>query len=101
MATVFTAYIGLKGPNASPAGNRVLLHELLSDSCLSGYTVHRADGFYQGNPEPSVIVTVITRTDQEEVNEGGALLEVCHRYKELAEQEEVWVTRRVEDLQVL
>jgi hypothetical protein len=101
MATVFTAYIGFKGPNAHPDVNRVLLFDLLADSGLNGYTASRSDGYYQGEPEPSIIITVITRTEQEEINDGTALLEVCHRYKELADQEEVWVTRRVEELQVL
>ena len=101
MATVFTAYIGFKGPKLDILGARVLLFDLLADSGLNGYTASRADGYYQGEPEPSIIITVIARTEQEEINDGTALLEVCHRYKELAEQEEVWVTRRVEELQVL
>jgi hypothetical protein len=101
MATVFTAYFGFKGPKLDILGARVLLFDLLADSGLNGYTASRADGYYQGEPEPSIIITVITRTDQEEINDGAALLEVCHRYKELAEQEEVWVTRRVEELQVV
>lgn len=101
MATVFTAYIGFNGPNANPDANRVLLFNLLANSGLNGYTASRSDGYYQGEPEPSIIITVITRTEQEEGNDGEALLEVCLLYKELTEQEEVWVTRRVEELQVV
>lgn len=101
MAIVFTAYIGFNGPHALPSSNRVTLFELLADSGLDGYTAYRADGFYQGSAEPSAVVVVIARTEDEAVTQGTALLEVCHRYKELTGQQEVWVTRRTEELQVL
>lgn len=101
MAIVFTAYVGFNGPHALPSGNRATLFELLADSGLNGYTAYRADGSYGGSPEPSAVVVVIAHDEDEAVSQGIALFEVCHRYKELTGQQEVWVTRREEDLTVL
>lgn len=101
MAIVFTAYFGLNGPHALPSGNRTTLFELLTDSGLAGYTAYRADGFYDGSSEPTEVVVAIAQDAGEAVTQGTALLEVCHRYKELTGQQEVWITRREEELTVL
>ena len=101
MAIVFTAYVGFNGPHALPSDNRTTLFELLADSNLDGYTVCRADGFYQGASEPSAVVTVICQTEGEAVIYGSLLLDVCRRYKESTGQQEVWVTRRQEELTVV
>lgn len=101
MAIVFNAYVGLNGPHALPSGNRTTLFRLLGDSNLDGYTVCRADGFYQGIDEPSAVITVICQTEGEAVIYGSILRDVCKQYKELAGQEEVWITRRTEGLEVL
>lgn len=101
MAIVFTAYVGFNGPHDLPSGNRTTLFELLAGSGLDGYTTYRANGFYQGQEEPSAVIVVIAKDQDEAVTQGTALLEVCNRYKELTGQQEVWVTRREETLTVL
>jgi hypothetical protein len=101
MATVFTAFVGFNGPNASVNSNRALLFDLLADSDLVGYTVTEGDGFYDGQPEPSAVVTVIGSTEEETLAYGEALIQACRTYKELACQAEVWITRREEDLLIV
>ena len=101
MTVVYTAFVGFNGPNSSHYGNRALLLDLLACSNLDGYTVTYADGVYEGQAEPSAVVTVIGNTDEQAMDYGEAIIEVCRQYKEQAGQAEVWITRRTEDLYVV
>lgn len=101
MAIVFTAYFGLNGPHALPSSNRVTLFELLADSSLTGYTAYRADGFYDNNSEPTEVVVAIGQCTDESRRIGPALEKVCRRYKLLTGQQEVWITRHEEELEVV
>ena len=100
MAIVFNAFIGFNGPDPHEE-NKIRLFEILESSDLAGYTVTRADGFYGGEAEPSAVITVIAQTEEEAVDCGIALVNVCRVYKEATKQESVWITRHEQDLLVV
>lgn len=100
MATVYTIYAGFNGPNGVQS-NRETLFRILAECGLNGYTVIEGTGMYNGVPEPgaSVILIAPNERDDEHIREHVAA--VANEYKDLALQEEVWVTRRQEDLLII
>lgn len=100
MATVYTIYVGFNGPRGVEY-NRDLLFHVLAGCGLNGYTVIEGTGMYNGIPEPgaSVILIAPNERDDEHIREHVAA--VANEYKDLAQQEEVWVTRRQEDLLII
>jgi len=100
MATVFTGYFGFHGPNTSVDFNRDLLADLLADSGIDGCTITPAQGYYDGEYEPSAVVTVICQDNQASAVD-KAFRQVCSSYKHAAEQYSIWLTRRQEDLSVI
>lgn len=97
MAVVFTIYVGFDGPDGVET-NRQTLFSLLSESGINGYTVTEAIGTYDGKQEPSATVILISPCDDQAVELGLHAIEVARAYKKQAKQQEVWVSRRAEDL---
>lgn len=113
MALHLTLYAGLGvGPGSSDPEARgnfsgtskrtyehgQLLKSILKDSGLPGYSIVEGSGFYKDNVEPCMIVSVICAEAAESRGVESTLKAVAEQYKELALQEEVWITRRIEDL---
>ena len=112
MALIFTLYAGLGGPpvrgNAEPRNyanigthshdNGIALRGILKDSEIEGYTMLEGTGFYGEQVEPCAIVTVICVEPEQAETLKDLLLQVAEDYKRAARQEEVWITRRIEDL---
>lgn len=100
MATVFTIYAGLNGPFGEEQ-NRVILMLILSECGIDGYTLSEGVGVYGGKSEPSAIVTLIAPRDCDAADLAEHVVEVATAYKKEAKQEEVWVTRRQEELLIV
>jgi hypothetical protein len=110
MAVVFTAYVGFSGPGGAvdfQSGqnvtgiNRALLLQCLEESTLEGYTVTFSTGYYGGQREAGATVVVIDESSLTASGTQLALTDACNRYKELAHQEQVWITVRDESLIIL
>lgn len=100
MATVFTIYAGFNGPLGQER-NREILYKILSECGVNGYTVVEGFGMYNGEPEACAMVTLIAPRDSLRDDLAEHLAEVATRYKDQAQQEEVWITRRQEDLLIV
>lgn len=100
MATVFTIYAGFNGPLGEDENKRIL-YQILGECGVNGYTVTEGLGMYNGEPEPCAIVTLIAPRDSLRDALAEHLAEVANRYKDRAQQEEVWVTRRQEELLIV
>jgi len=74
------------------------LRQILKGSSLLGYSIVEGTGFYEGLREPCLIVSVICPEPEEAAAVEQALLRVAEEYKAATRQQEVWITRRVEDL---
>ena len=100
MTTVFTIYAGLNGPLGEDENKQILLR-ILAECGIDGYTWTEGIGFYNGRPELSAIVTLIVANDADVFDMANHVAEVAIGYKDEAQQEEVWVTRREEQLLIV
>jgi hypothetical protein len=78
--------------------NGLALKRILEASALEGYSIVEGTGFYEGLKEPCMIVSVICQDFSQVAAAEAGLLDVAKAYKQAARQQEVWITRRVEDL---
>jgi hypothetical protein len=104
MAVVFTIYVGFNGPDQSPETamtNRDTLFKILASGGMDGYTVYEGLGLWAGKQEPGATVVMIAQNEQDAVEVGLHACEIAREYKEQAQQEEVWLTRRDESLLVI
>ena len=100
MATVYTIYAGFNGPNGIDC-NRDLLFRILSECGLNGYTIIEGVGMYNGVSEPGASVILIAQNERDDEHIREHVAAVANEYKDRAQQEEVWVTRRQEDLLII
>lgn len=101
MATIFTLYAGFNSDNGNTVDeNMAILLGLLNKHFSDGYTFNEVVGMYEGQGEPSVIVTLICTDDTptERAEYFNAVYRVAADYKRDAAQETVWVTHREESL---
>jgi hypothetical protein len=107
MALHLTMYAGLGPRQWDSCGaetqetNRLFLGQILDDSDLPGCTIVEGRGVYDGHSERCVIVSVICPDPSEAAQVELELRTVAENYKAAADQEAVWITRRVEDLIVV
>lgn len=104
MATIFTLHVGFADANGNDrhaAHNRGFLFDALNHLDFSGYTVLDGIGWYQGKREPGASVVFIAQTPREAVELEHQVRKAGELYKKLAEQEEVWLTIRHEELEVI
>lgn len=104
MATVFTIYVGFNGSDQSPETqmtNRDTLFRILAASGMDGYTVYEGLGLWAGQTEPGASVVMIATRDADAEYVAAHARIIAAKYKDQAEQEEVWLTRRQEDLLVI
>lgn len=100
MATVFTIYAGFNGPLGEEE-NRIILLRILAECGIDGYTLTEGVGVYNGHPEPCAVVTLIAPRDRDASDLAEHVAEVALDYRDQAKQEEVWVTRRQEELLIV
>ena len=107
MATVFTMYAGLAvngaGGNHSIVinANRAILFELLNRNHSEGFTLLEGLGCFECNEEPTAIVSFIAQTKEAADALGERLAATAAQYKEQGDQQEVWITRREEELLIV
>jgi hypothetical protein len=107
MATVFTMYAGLAvngtGGNHSIVinANRALLLDLLNRNHSEGFTLFKGLGCFECNEEPTVIVSFIAQTKEAADELGERVAATAAKYKEEGDQQEVWITRREEELLIV
>lgn len=103
MAVVITLYAGFCTPGDDypmrPARNRATLLDLLHRRHPDGFTVLDGIGCWQGQEEPGASVIFIEEGGGAQLH--ARVLETARTYKRLAQQDEVWVTRRDETLAVV
>lgn len=99
----FTIYIGFASRDGDSSlefsePNRQILNDLV-DRHLGehGATVINGSNFFGGHPEPGAVVIVIAAEDARDRVE-LAVGRMASSYREQADQLEVWVTTREEDL---
>lgn len=101
--TIFAGFATQDGDTSSKfvEPNRQTLNVLV-DAYLSGYgaTIVDGRGFFGGHPEPGASVIVITPEDTRD-KVAKAVYSVASCYREKAEQLEVWVTTREEELDII
>ena len=100
MAIVYSMFIGFNGPLPWRSNKATLFH-YLNESGLNGFTVTEATGFYNGSEEPSAVVTVIVNEEEDYAKIEKILRNIARHYKLACQQDEVWITRRREDLYVI
>lgn len=103
---VFTIYAGFATQDGDTSSkfvepNRQALNDLV-DFYLGEYgaTIVDGRGFFGGHPEPGASVIVITPEDTRD-KVAKAIYSVASCYREEAEQLEVWVTTREEELDII
>lgn len=104
MATVYTLHVGFSdafGNDQHAAANRVRLFHVLDSGDFDGYTVLDSIGCYQGKQEPGANVVFIARDSFEATQLRAKVKRAAELYKELTLQEEVWLTTREEDLEII
>jgi len=101
--TVFSMFVGFNGPDERINefhSNKAALMNFLHASRLPGFSVCFTTGLYDGQEEPSAIVTVIAKDDQAE-KICRILTRVAGHYKTACRQQEVWITSRKENLTII
>ena len=107
MATIFTMYAGLaiNEPGGSHSivinANRSILLEILNRNHSEGYTLLGGIGCFECNEEPTVIANFIAQTKEAADELGERVAATAAEYKELGAQQEVWITRREEELLIV
>ena len=107
MATVFTMYAGLAADTthgntlALARCNRATLLDCLNFNHSDGFTLFEGIGCFQGKEEPTVIVTFIAQTREAAEELGEQVAATAADYKKFALQQEVWITRREEELLIV
>ena len=107
MATVFTMYAGLAtneaGGNLSVVinANRAILLDLLNLNHSEGFTLFEGLGCFEYNEEPTAIVSFIAQTKEAADALGERVAATAAKYKEEGDQQEVWITRREEELLIV
>lgn len=101
--TIFAGFATQDGDTSSKfvEPNRQALNDLV-DAYLGehGATIIDGRGFFGGHPEPGASVIVITPEDtRDKVAKAVYLVAKC--YREEADQLEVWVTTREEELSII
>lgn len=104
MAVVITLHAGLSTPGDDspdrPARNRAALLALLHQRHPDGFTVLDGVGCWQGQEEPGVSAIFIGKRGYCG-DLRAAVSETARAYKTQAQQDEVWITCREEDLTVV
>ena len=101
--TMFAGHANRHG-NSDPhivAANRVILYDLV-DLILGqhGATVIDGHGFYRGSHEPgSSIIVISSQKNREQV--AKLVYKLASSYRNDADQQEVWVTVREEELAII
>jgi len=106
MAIVYTMIIGFgdaEGTIKNIHRNRAILFQLLNENHPEGFTFHESLGCFQGNEEPSAAVVFITENldETKTVAFRANLFRTAQEYRVAAQQKEVWITRREEDLKII
>lgn len=104
MATVYTLHVGFSdafGNDQHAAANRACLLNVLDLGRFDGYTVLDTLGCYQGKQEPGANVVFIARDSFEATQLKAKIRQAAELYKELTLQEEVWLTTREENLEII
>lgn len=104
MAIVYTLHVGFSdafGNDQHAAANRVHLFHILDSGGFDGYTVLDSTGCYQGKQEPGANVVFIAKDSFEAAELRSKVRKAAELYKELTLQEEVWLTTRQENLEII
>jgi len=107
MATIFTMYAGLAANQARGSrstvinANRSILLEILNFHHSEGYTLIEGFGCFESQEEPTAIITFIAQTKEAADKLGEKIAVTATEYKELCSQQEVWITRREEELLII
>lgn len=106
MAIVYTMIVGFgdaEGTTNNVHRNKAILLQLLHENHPDGFTFYESIGCFQGNEEPSATVVFITENlnETETVAFRANLFRTAQEYKVAAQQKEVWITRREEDLKII
>lgn len=101
MATVFTIYAGLNGPLGTEEEHKAILLRILAESGIDGYTLTEGIGVYAGQPELCAVVVLIATNDADASDLSQHVAEVAIEYKDETSQQEVWITRRKEELLIV
>lgn len=105
MATVCTMYVGFhdgSGNNDSSTvvRNRKALFSALNAFCPDGYTVFDGVGCFHGETEPSAVVVFIIKQSDDLKATRENIYRAADTYRKVTNQQEVWITERLEGLQI-
>jgi hypothetical protein len=107
MATIFTMYAGLAISKAGGShsiitnANRSILLEILNRNHSEGYTLLEGIGGFECYEEPTVIASFVAQTKEAADELGERVAAIAAEYKEQGDQQEVWITRREEELLIV